>query len=340
MCGLYYDIQFLYLSKYITVLSYHFKASIFFMDYKLLEQLSCKKGNNLLFRIGSCSVFFSEYNHMLLAIYYCLIHDIGFILSSQRSNIAFEKGWQDYFEPFCIEMNSKLDIVFNYRYNVKPWNLKTKLLEVFYKSWLKVNNINYITSDIFEIIRNIDVHEYVKIPGTNIKGSCIDCLRIINQTIYRLNPEIMKEITSRKKKLQLPSNYVGVHIRRGDKKTEIPDTLTDNYINKLEDITDIRDCFVATDDYRVITELKNKYTSWNFYTLTPEKNLGYSQKKYNNASRKTKYNNLLDLFTDIEISSNSKFFVGTLSSNIGMYLYLRLPKGRFIGIDYNEWRIW
>lgn len=47
--------------------------------------------------------FGSEITAMLFAMLYCLDNKIEFKLSSKYSNIAFEKGWTDYFESFCDE---------------------------------------------------------------------------------------------------------------------------------------------------------------------------------------------------------------------------------------------
>ena len=51
-------------------------------------------------------------------------------------------------------------------------------------------------------------------------------------------------------------------------------------------------------------------------------------------------NDMLTLFSDIEVLANSELFIGTLSSNIGMYMYWRMPEGKCFGVDYNDWKIW
>ncbi len=47
--------------------------------------------------------FGSEITAMLFAMLYCLDNKIELKLSSKYSNIAFERGWTDYFESFCDE---------------------------------------------------------------------------------------------------------------------------------------------------------------------------------------------------------------------------------------------
>jgi hypothetical protein len=49
---------------------------------------------------------------------------------------------------------------------------------------------------------------------------------------------------------------------------------------------------------------------------------------------------ILKLLASIEIISNSKLFIGTFSSNIGMYMGMRMPSDKIISIDLPEWQIW
>ncbi|MEG1585353.1 MAG: hypothetical protein RR346_00600, partial [Bacteroidales bacterium] len=66
------------------------------MNYFPLE-----KKDTHIFRIGIDAGFFSEYNNMILAYLYCKENNINFSLYSEYANFAFDKGWEDYFLPFC-----------------------------------------------------------------------------------------------------------------------------------------------------------------------------------------------------------------------------------------------
>ena len=82
-------------------------------DYNKLNNSFKKK---LVFRIGESAGFFSEYNNMVLAMHYCLVNRIRFILNSKDANFSIHKGWEDFFKPFCKEYNYSLFQIYNLRF--------------------------------------------------------------------------------------------------------------------------------------------------------------------------------------------------------------------------------
>ena len=68
--------------------------------YKILNQ---SFPNRFVYHIGAAEGFFSEYNNMILSMLYCLEHKIQFNLYSKDANFKYDKGWSDYFAPFCLE---------------------------------------------------------------------------------------------------------------------------------------------------------------------------------------------------------------------------------------------
>ena len=64
--------------------------------------------------IGIDAGFFCEYSYMLEIMLYCLEHQIQFKLYSKDANFGYEKGWRDYFEPFCVEVRilSIISVIF------------------------------------------------------------------------------------------------------------------------------------------------------------------------------------------------------------------------------------
>lgn len=193
----------------------------------------------------------------------------------------------------------------------------------------RLYRIDLLTYDVFYTMRKQVVDE-----------ALIEDCREINCRIWRYNPPTRAAIEERKRTLLLPKDYVGIHIRRGDKYREIGHTDIRQYMDKLAAQSSCREVFVATDDYAVYEELCSRYPDWHFHTLTPEQHKGYDQRTFEKYPKERKRDEMIALFTDIEVLAASSLFVGTLSSNIGMYLYWRLPKGKCIGVDYGDWQIW
>ena len=96
------------------------------------QEINKEKKLKLVFQLTDRG-FASEINNMLSAILYCLLHDLEFILYSRSWNAFYEKGWQDYFLPFCKENKSLLF----YRSSAFSLEGKSKLMDSFQK---KIDN--------------------------------------------------------------------------------------------------------------------------------------------------------------------------------------------------------
>lgn len=304
------------------------------------QELNLSQPTHLLFRLGADAGFYSEYNNMIFTIYYCLLHNIRFSLSSHGANFC-AGGWNEFFEPFCEEINHKLDNYFNNRYR-KPLirGKRIRLKALAYQLHLFHHDIDYLTYDLFHEARSLPLNVVNTISDLDIRGTLVENCRELNKMIYRFNPSTQQEIDKRISSLYLPQDYVAIHVRRGDKKREAEHTSLALYVEKVIANSDCKNVFVATDDYSVFKELEATYLNYHFYTNTPAANRGYEQRAFEHQLEEWRKNELLDLFTTIEIMSKSKLFVGTLSSNIGMYMYWRMPQSKCLGVDFNDWKIW
>jgi len=299
------------------------------------------------FKIGDHCGFFSEYNNMVFAIHYCIVNKYKFILSSKWANFRYKNGWNDYFEPFCEEKNFILDYYyFNDRQRYNPIRKKEEykgylyflLFGWIYTLYCFFYNIRLFTWNLDDKYRKQSVKECFNIPELELHNTLSENCKAINNAIWRYNKITKEEIDKLIPVVDSP--YVSIHVRRGDKNTEIAHTSLDKYISALEQQTTNRLCFVATDDYSVYNELCEQYPEWHFFTITRPEEKGFNEYAYNGRNIIAKHNELIELFATIEIMAKSEWFVGTMSSNIGMYMYWRMPQGRCLGVDYNEWRIW
>lgn len=95
--------------------------------------------------------------------------------------------------------------------------------------------------------------------------------------------------------------------------------------------TELRDAFILTDDYRVIETLRRDYPDWTFHTLTrpDERGFVYKQAITDNTE------NWIKLFAAMELITQSQLFVGTVSSNPGMFAGMLMDN--FIYLDAPMW---
>lgn len=318
--------------------------------YKRLNNSFKKK---IVFHLGVEAGFFSEYNNMILAMLYCLENNIAFSLYSADANFGYKDGWSDYFLSFCedkdnINMPFFHDTAcsFHKKYNVRnhlinPVNFnKKELFKIWwYKHW---NNVDYLTQDLWRNFHNRKMEKLkYQIPELDINGDILDATKRLISITWRYNQETGIAIDKLKQNLNLPAEYIGFHIRRGDKKAESSYYSSSQYIEKAVSLNlDVKNIFVSTDDYSIIREMKSLLPGSYIYTLCSENDSGYKHSEFHKQSKDDIKDAFFNLFASIDILSQSNRFIGTFSSNIGMFLGMKMEKGSSIGIDFDRWRIW
>lgn len=304
--------------------------------YNKLNKLNRKR---LIFRLGMESGFFSEYNNMIIAMLYCLVHRIEFVLYSQPANFGYEKGWSDYFLPFCKEVHSKWHKKYNHRY---PGAYFPPIERLQIKLFKQLGNFDYFTHELWNEIRNQDVMQnaYYNIPELQIAGDLNEACRVLVDMTWHINEEIQLLLDKRITTLELPDKYVSIHVRRGDKSGEIDLFELDKYMKLLKEKSEIKDVFVATDDYSIVEELRNNYKDYRFYTLSTSDNKGFFYDQYASLESNAKKEHMLALLVDVALLERGDIFVGTYSSNIGMFIGMKKEKDKCFGIDYDHWVMW
>lgn len=295
----------------------------------------------LLFHFGADAGFFSEYNNMLFTIIYCKLYGIDFVLASKDAPFAYDKGWRDYFLPFCKEFNPHYNKKFNLRYEAYINENKLDAVKRFcFDAQCLLHGIDTLTYEVFYKGRALSLDTLYNIPTLAGNAYLLEHCRTLNSKIFHFNKTTSEEVAKRCSRISLPKRYVSMHIRRGDKHIEAPHTGVSAYMEKLREFSEVKDCFVATDDHTVIKELKQNYPEYSFYTLVSGSAAGYDQRTFEKKDCNVRKQEMLDLFADITILKKAECFVGTLSSNIGMYMYMVMPDAKCHGVDYDNWKIW
>ena len=327
------------------------------------ESLNKSFKRRLVFNLGIDGGFFSEYNNMILAMLYCLDNRICFSLYSKNANFKTKDGWIDYFLPFCEEDFNENHIRFNYR---MPFVRNTKSNSAFYNYcfnnfvnpfknsldpfrdrmkrlmyFRNTTSFDFFTYNLWDKFRNYNLMtKDFDIPELGIVGDLqTACSQLIDLT-WKYNSLTKQKVDESIQSLNLPPEYIGFHIRKGDKELEFNSVEIEKYIIEAESATGIRKGFILTDDYRVITKLRSLFSNWQFFTLCGEEETGYLHREFLRKSLEFRSDSLIRLFSSMDILYKSKLFIGTFSSNPGMYLGMRRPKESCLGIDFPTWRIW
>ena len=310
----------------------------------------------LVYHVGIDAGFFSEFNDLIFMILYCLEHKIQFKLYSDDANFGIEKGWQDYFEPFCEEVHERFHRIYNRHPHYVSWRkivnadsykMSCSLLRWRLKSDLLIGvskcirffqegkSFDYYTHDLFEKISVKNKRYYVSELG--IDGDYIQAYNVIYNIIYRFKKTVKEEICSLIEGFSLPEQYVGCQIRGGDKFIEYDLLSVDLYLRKIKEVTDLKNVFVLTDDYEIIKCLRKMAPEYNWFTFCQPDEKGY----YNSAFSKTdpliKRKRMIHFFASMELLERASLMLGTITSTPCLVLGIRkLGNVHWVDFEKNE----
>ena len=295
----------------------------------------------LVYHLGVDAGFFSEYNNMILSIIYCLENELRFSIYSKDANFKIKNGWTDFFQPFCDEESTGLHSIINKRPD-KAYKraIFTKIDRAIIAVGRNVFRNTLLMSDVWLQARSLPINKEYRFPSLGICGNLRDvCRQLINLTwVYSKDTQMKIDVL--KASLTLPADYIGLHIRGGDKFIEAAQQEEKKYIDKAMSLTDCRSAFVLTDDYSVIERLRQNYSGWEFFTLCGTEERGYFHQQFKKQSLAEKEKQLNNLFASVDIISNAQLFIGTFSSNPGMYLGMRMEASKTFSVDIAEWVVW
>ena len=167
-----------------------------------------------------------------------------------------------------------------------------------------------------------------------------ECHDIVEQT-YRLNDNVKDDVYRMIRDLGIDGKYAAIHVRTGDKVKETRLISPEIYMDELKMHTQIKNVFVFTDEYDVFVSLKREWKDYCFYTLTRPEEHGYNQSEIDEKDKdlSARKNRMLFLFACVELMKGAEVFVGTISSNPGMFMGMRCPDKVYY-VDEPLWRIW
>lgn len=287
-----------------------------------------------IFKVGESQGVFSEINNMIFAMLYCLEHKIQFVLTSVNANFSPEKGWEEFFLPFCKQDYDKFHAR---KYNVRFKEQLSKSVRRRFKIFVyKILNRTKLTQDIFDKVYPEYADKYVDIEELNWQGNTYDIIKPLAELVWRFNIETKSEIDEVINNFNLPEKYAAVQMRRGDKVT-IYGTITatpDEYMKELKNLTDIKDVLLLCDEYDDIKHLIENYKDYKFYTICQPNEHGYSNAIFQDLTWEKKRKKTVELFATIDAMLKADLFLGTEIANPQLFLKMFLDKDKFYLMEY------
>jgi len=141
---------------------------------------------------------------------------------------------------------------------------------------------------------------------------------------WKLSPLVEAKVDEIESTLELKTGYLSLHIRRGDKLWEEAEKKSIAHYFENISIDNYKQIFIATDDYSSVGEVKEYLKGKDIDVLSnvSECDTGHEQSKFNNQSKLEQRENIIKLLAEVEVLRKSECFVGSLSSNLGRFVYM------------------
>ena len=288
---------------------------------------------------------YSELVNLALAKVYADKYNYRLLVNSRNWNSKIDNGLSDWFIPYFEETHSILTYQEKIYNNEKPWIGKIYYNpSAFWGYWRErlynkifkfFNPTALLSKESFQRMHSGDfLSQYSE-------GELLNAVSNSFKKFYKYNALTQNSISEKKQYINIPDNYISVHIRRGDKIVtgEMEDINLNIYVDAIRKYRYIsNNIYIATDDVTGISYISKKLsdTDIKIYYNKENKLKGFDEKTYNLKSDSVRRDEVLNMLFDMDMMINSSFFIGTFSSNVGcvVAMYLGLDKCHSIDVSW------
>jgi len=290
---------------------------------------------------------YSELFNLCLAVVYAQKKRLALRLNTCLWNSRVDRGWDDYFEPTVDQCNNAMAAQDRVYTNEKPWIGKIyydpkAFCSFYFRFFLNrlyqwAHPTHLLTKDVFGEMRS---EPFLR---DTLGDDAFGLMAASFRRMYVLNRETSSQIEQRKRQLQLPDVYLGVHIRRGDKIAthEMHDIHLDQYVQAiLQHKAVSHNVYIATDDVSVVDYVRQKTGGQgiNIFYNSQNKGQGFDESTFNHASKEVRKEETLNVLLDMDVLVHSTFFIGTYTSNLSRVVPFFLGLDRCVSLD-SSWNV-
>lgn len=298
------------------------------------EAMNASYGPTLVYHTGIDAGFFAEYNTLLHALLYCLQRRWQLRLYADDANFGYERGWTDYFLPFCPLVHEGFHHTFNL-YRLPPWSTVVRRALREHRPaevvWKLKATARHCTGNVLALAaygRRTRLSQHVRfdpdarfhVPELGIDGGYLEAYRVADALAWRLNEEVQQECRRLKESLRLPTRYAGCQIRGGDKVMETDLLPPEHYVRLLRQQAPGQDVFVLTDDYRLFCRLRELAPEVGWHTLCTPAEQGYINRDFARSGGEAKRAQMIRFLASIELLKQCSLFVGSITPGPSLYL--------------------
>ena len=288
---------------------------------------------------------YSELVNLALAKVYADKYNYRLLVNSRNWNSKIDNGLSDWFIPYFEETHSILTYQEKIYNNEKPWIGKIYYNPSAFWGYWRERLYNKIYK-IFNPTALLSKESFQRMHSGDFlsqysEGELLNAVSNSFKKFYNYNALTQNSISEKKQYINIPDNYISVHIRRGDKIVtgEMEDINLNIYVDAIRKYSYIsNNIYIATDDVTVISYISKKLSDIDIkiYYNKENKLKGFDEKTYNLKSDSVRRDEVLNMLFDMDMMINSSFFIGTFSSNVGcvVAMYLGLDKCHSIDVSW------
>ena len=288
---------------------------------------------------------YSELVNLALAKVYADKYNYRLLVNSRNWNSKIDNGLSDWFIPYFEETHSILTYQEKIYNNERPWIGKIYYNPSAFWGYWRERLYNKIYN-IFNPTALLSKESFQRMHSGDFlsqysEGELLNAVSNSFKKFYKYNALTQNSISEKKQYINIPDNYISVHIRRGDKIVtgEMEDINLNIYVDAIRKYRYIsNNIYIATDDVTVISYISKKLsdTDIKIYYNKDNKLKGFDEKTYNLKSDSVRRDEVLNMLFDMDMMINSSFFIGTFSSNVGcvVAMYLGLDKCHSIDVSW------
>ena len=288
---------------------------------------------------------YSELVNLALAKVYADKYNYRLLVNSRNWNSKIDNGLSDWFIPYFEETHSILTYQEKIYNNEKPWIGKIYYNPSAFWGYWRERLYNKIYK-IFNPTALLSKESFLRMHSRHFlsqysEGELLNAVSNSFKNFYNYNALTQNSISEKKQYINIPDNYISVHIRRGDKIVtgEMEDINLNIYVDAIRKYSYIsNNIYIATDDVTVVSYISKKLSNSgiNIYYNKENELKGFDEKTYNLKSDSVRREEVLNMLFDMDMMINSSFFIGTFSSNVGcvVAMYLGLDKCHSIDVSW------
>jgi hypothetical protein len=266
------------------------------------------------FGCNTRSGFGADYLGFIAKLMQCLQLGIGFRFCKITKPQGFitRNGWTDYFEPFCGEVTAPLLERLNL--HAFPYARIIPFTKYVVGFWLRLTSrpmADYFAFD------NLGKFEKLGPPLFEDNENYLLARRDLIRILWKYNIETRREVAIIKQEVEVPNEYIGICVRRGDKNTEHAYVGIDQYVAMINALhSGARTIFIATDDVLVVKEISKAMPNHQFISLTESHASGYVHSEFKSLTSAERRRRTLRFFVQLELMRDAGVFIGSKTTNV------------------------